>query len=49
MVQGEGELAGKPIALYDLYRIENGKIAEHWDVLEEIPARETWKNPNGKF
>jgi len=49
MVQGEGELTGKPIALYDLYRIENGKIAEHWDVIEEIPARETWKNPNGKF
>jgi predicted SnoaL-like aldol condensation-catalyzing enzyme len=49
MVQGEGVLAGKPIALYDLYRIENGKIAEHWDAIEEIPAKETWKNPNGKF
>jgi predicted SnoaL-like aldol condensation-catalyzing enzyme len=49
MVQGEAVLAGKHIALYDLYRIENGKIAEHWDVVEEIPAKETWKNPNGKF
>jgi predicted SnoaL-like aldol condensation-catalyzing enzyme len=29
--------------------VENGKIAEHWDTIEEIPAREQWKNDNGKF
>ena len=29
--------------------IENGKIAEHWDTIETIPARSEWKNPNGKF
>jgi predicted SnoaL-like aldol condensation-catalyzing enzyme len=26
-------------AFYDLFRVENGKIAEHWDVIEPIPAR----------
>jgi predicted SnoaL-like aldol condensation-catalyzing enzyme len=49
LVVGEGELAGKPTAFYDLFRIENCKIAEHWDVIEQIPPREDWKNDNGKF
>ena len=38
-----------PSAFYDLFRIENGKIVEHWDVIESIPPRESWKNNNGKF
>ena len=38
-----------PTGIYDLYRIENGKIAEHWDTLEGIPPRGEWKNSNGKF
>jgi predicted SnoaL-like aldol condensation-catalyzing enzyme len=29
--------------------VENGKIAEHWDVIEEIAPKESWKNDNGKF
>ena len=36
-------------AFYDLYRLEAGVIAEHWDVIEAIPPRELWKNDNGKF
>jgi len=45
----EGSLGGKPYAYYDLFRIENGKIVEHWDAMAEIPARSKWKNDNGKF
>ena len=45
----EGYLSGKHSSFYDMFRIENGKIAEHWDTIEEIPARENWKNANGKF
>ncbi|HHL73841.1 MAG TPA: hypothetical protein ENJ29_15130 [Bacteroidetes bacterium] len=45
----EGTFLGKHVAFYDLFRIENGKLAEHWDTIEEIPAREAWKNDNGKF
>jgi len=49
LVAGEAFVGGKHCALYDLYRIESGKLAEHWGTIEEIPAKETWKNPNGKF
>ncbi len=45
----DGSFAGKPTSFYDLFRIENGKIAEHWDTLETIPHRDQWKNDNGKF
>ena len=49
LVASEGEFGGKPTAFYDLFRIENGVIAEHWDTIEEIPAKGDWKNNNGKF
>jgi predicted SnoaL-like aldol condensation-catalyzing enzyme len=34
-------------AIMDIYKIENGKIAEHWDVIEDIP--EEPKNTNTMF
>ena len=38
-----------PTANYDLFRVENGRIAEHWDVLSVIPPQNRWKNANGPF
>lgn len=49
LTMSEGTLADQPTAFYDLFRVENGKIAEHWDVIEPIPVRAEWKNQNGKF
>lgn len=49
LVMSEGEFDGKPSAFYDLFRVENGKIAEHWDTIETIPPKHEWKNQNGKF
>jgi predicted SnoaL-like aldol condensation-catalyzing enzyme len=49
LVVSEGTFGERPTSYYDFYRIQNGKIAEHWDTLEPIPPRAEWKNPNGKF
>lgn len=45
----EGTFGGAPTSYYDLWRVENGKIAEHWDVMETIADESTWQNQNGKF
>ncbi len=42
-------LDSQHVAYYDLFRVENGKIVEHWDVIENIPAESNRKNMNGKF
>ncbi len=31
----------------DIFRIEDGLIKEHWDVIQEVPA--TSPNPNSPF
>lgn len=49
LVVSEGIYENQPAAFYDLYRLANDKIAEHWEIFETIPSRDTWKNSNGKF
>jgi predicted SnoaL-like aldol condensation-catalyzing enzyme len=49
LVVSEGTFNEQPTSFYDLFRVENGKIAEHWDTLETIPPETEWQNPNGKF
>lgn len=41
--------AGDHVAYYDLFRVDNGKIVEHWDIIETILPKEERKNENGKF
>jgi predicted SnoaL-like aldol condensation-catalyzing enzyme len=45
----EGTFAGVHSAFYDLFRVAEGKLVEHWDTIEAIPPRTEWKNDNGKF
>lgn len=50
LVVSEGKFGkGEDAAFYDLFRLADGKIVEHWDIIEPIPAKENWKNNNGKF
>lgn len=37
LLQSEGEF-GVPVAYYDLFRVQGGKIVEHWDVISPVPA-----------
>ena len=45
----EGARGGVHSSFYDLFRIDGGRIVEHWDTIETVPPREQWKNDNGKF
>jgi predicted SnoaL-like aldol condensation-catalyzing enzyme len=43
----EGTLGGEPTAFFDLFRVEDERIVEHWDVISAIPAE--MAHENGKF
>ena len=45
----EGFNHGRHTSFYDLFRVENGKIVEHWSTTEKVAPKEEWKNHNGKF
>jgi predicted SnoaL-like aldol condensation-catalyzing enzyme len=45
----EGTVGGVHSAFYDLFRVAEGKLAEHWDTTEKIAPESDWKNENGKF
>lgn len=45
----EGQFLGEHVAFYDLFRIKDGLIVEHWDTIEVIPVAEEQMNNNGKF
>jgi predicted SnoaL-like aldol condensation-catalyzing enzyme len=46
-VQSEGQFGGATMAFYDLFRVESGKIVEHWDVVQPVP--EAMAHANGMF
>lgn len=45
----EGHSDGVHCAFYDLFRIADGRVVEHWDTTERVAPRDEWKNDNGKF
>ncbi|MEM9417977.1 MAG: nuclear transport factor 2 family protein [Planctomycetota bacterium] len=47
VTHSEGTFGGKPMQFFDWFRIEDGKIAEHWDVIMDISGGS--KNDNGIF
>lgn len=52
LVQGEariGEGDDHWLEVYDLFRVEAGKIVEHWDILQPLAPKENWANSNGPY
>ncbi|MHB8815932.1 MAG: nuclear transport factor 2 family protein [Steroidobacteraceae bacterium] len=45
----EGNTAMGHTANWDLFRVADGKIVEHWDVISKIPPRERRLNTNDPF
>ncbi len=39
----EGQFLDKQVSFYDLFRIESEIIVEHWDTIEDIPAKSEWR------
>ncbi|MEM9631883.1 MAG: nuclear transport factor 2 family protein [Pseudomonadota bacterium] len=46
-VASDAIMGGKPWAFFDLWRVEDGKIVEHWDVVSPTPSE--MAHDNGKF
>jgi predicted SnoaL-like aldol condensation-catalyzing enzyme len=46
LLQSEGEF-GVPVAYWDLFRVADGKIVEHWDIIVPIP--DSLPHGNGLF
>ncbi len=44
---GRGDPATRGAAVADIYRLKNGKIVEHWDILQPMPEKSA--NPHPMF
>lgn len=45
----EGVFMKEKVTFYDIFRIEDGKVVEHWDTIEKITPASEAKNDNSKF
>jgi predicted SnoaL-like aldol condensation-catalyzing enzyme len=46
-IAAKGTHEGEPCVYIDLYRVEDGKIAERWGLSEQVPPQAQWKHTNG--
>ncbi len=45
----EGYFNDEHCGIYDLFRVDKGYIAEHWNTVHFVPPKHMWRNHNGKF
>lgn len=48
VIYSHTRMTGDDYAFFDIFRLKDRKIVEHWDVQEKIGSKETWNN-SGKF
>jgi predicted SnoaL-like aldol condensation-catalyzing enzyme len=46
-IHTRAKMGPKIVSVIDIFRIENGKIVEHWDVLQDVPVKSA--NPHPMF
>ena len=44
-IHTKSKMGNKMYSTIDIYRLDNGKIAEHWDVKQEVPAKSANAHP----
>ncbi|HLA58122.1 MAG TPA: ester cyclase [Puia sp.] len=44
-IHTKSKMGNKTYSILDIFRLENGKIAEHWDVMQEVPAKSANAHP----
>ena len=45
----EDDKSNRGVAIAEIFRVTDGRITEHWDVVEEMPDPAEAKNQNGMF
>jgi predicted SnoaL-like aldol condensation-catalyzing enzyme len=45
MLHSRYEMAGAEWRFLDIYRVQNGKLVEHWDAMMQMPEQRAHNNP----
>jgi len=49
LTMAEATQGGAPRAFYDLFRLDDGMIVEHWGIIAPMPGEDAPHNEAGKF
>jgi predicted SnoaL-like aldol condensation-catalyzing enzyme len=44
-IHTKSKMGNKTFSILDIFRVENGKITEHWDIMQEVPAKSANAHP----
>jgi len=44
-IHTKAKMGNKTYSILDIFRVDNGKITEHWDVMQEVPAKSANAHP----